>query len=185
MKLIKKISSSHLVVAALLALVTTTTFAAPKASSSSNRHNFLVGLALDRIYTGSSAVPGLTAVLVLNDKSAIQIYFGMSTVQPALLGGGAQFKYTIAGDVYKGFHIGGGVGLGATQPGLNPPVATPRTFYVTIAPGLGGHFEVSDGVLVSFDASYAFQLYTSAAKDFDMSIGGNSTLLGASVVFAL
>ena len=185
MNLIKKISSSYLVVAAVLTLATATTFAAPKAAGSSTRHNFLVGLALDRVYTGSNTIPGLTAVLVLNDKNAIQIYFGMSTVQPALLGGGAQFKHTLVGDVYKGFHIGGGVGLGATQPGLAPTAATPRTFYVTIAPGLGGHFEVSDGVLVSFDASYAFQLFTSAAKDFDMFIGGNSTLLGASVVFAL
>jgi hypothetical protein len=182
MNLIKKISSSYLVVATVLTLATATTFAEKKAAST-NRHNFLVGLALDRIYTGSSTVPGLTGVLILNEKSAIQIYFGMSTVQPALLGGGAQFKHTIAGDVYKGFHIGGGVGLGATVPSF--AAAAARTFYVTIAPGLGGHFEVSDGVLVSFDASYAFQLFTSAAKDFDMSIGGNSTLLGASVVFAL
>lgn len=181
MKLIKKISSSYLVVAAVLTLVTTTTFAAPKAAGSANRHNFLVGLALDKVYTGSNSVPGLTGVVIINEKNALQIYFGMSTVQPALLGGGAQFKHTLAGDVYKGFHIGGGVGLGATVPSF----ATTRSFYVTIAPGFGGHFEVSDGVLVSFDGSYAFQLFTSATKDFDMSIGGNSFLLGASVVFAL
>ena len=183
MNLVKKISSSYLVVAAVLTLATVTTFAAPKAAGSTTRHNFLVGLALDRVYTGSNTVPGLTGVLILKDKNAIQIYFGMSTVQPALLGGGAQFKHTLVGDVYKGFHIGGGVGLGATVPSF--AAAATRSFYVTIAPGLGGHFEVADGVLVSFDASYAFQLFTSAAKDFDMFIGGNSTLLGASVVFAL
>lgn len=185
MKLIKKISSSYVVVAAVLTLATATTFAAPKASAG-NRHNFLVGLALDKVYTGSNSVPGLTALLIFNEKNALQLYFGMSTVQPALLGGGAQFKHTLVGDVYKGFHIGGGVGLGAAQPftAAYSPTA-PRSFYVTIAPGLGGHFEVSDGVIVSFDASYAFQLFTSAAKDFDMWIGGNSTLLGASVVFAL
>jgi hypothetical protein len=185
MKLMKRISSSFLVVAAVLTLATATTFAAPK-SAASNRHGFLVGLALDKVYTGSNSVPGLTALLIFNDKNALQLYFGMSTVQPALLGGGAQFKHTLVGDVYKGFHIGGGVGLGAAQPftATYSPTA-PRSFYVTIAPGLGGHFEVSDGVIVSFDASYAFQLFTSAAKDFDMWIGGNSTLLGASVVFAL
>lgn len=141
-------------------------------------NTFFMGLASDGIYSVSSAVPALTALLNLGDRTALQLYFGMSTIDPVNLGGGANFKYSVVGNNSKGFHVGGGVGLGVTGAALT------QTFYINIAPGLGGHYEVVDGVILAVDASFAVKITTSPSNA-DMAIGGNSGLLGASIVFGL
>ncbi len=151
-------------------------FAAPKLVA--NRSVAYLGTALDNSFIGSTTSPGISALFTLGDSAAIQTYLGIHGINPFQMGGGIQFKHSVVGDNMKGFHIGGGVGLGANG-GLT------RTFYVNIVPNMGVHFEIVDRVLLSVETSLTFNIRTSGTSNLELTLGGNSPLLGASVLFGL
>lgn len=152
--------------------------AAPKSSPTpSGKPSFWLGGAADANYnpTGSS----ITAIWLMNDRAGLQFYVGIPTVNPFLVGGGAKFQYTVSGDTYKGLHVGGGLGLGATG------TALARSFFINIIPTIGLHFEIVDNVLVTLDGSFAFKLYTAGASSFDMALSGGTVGAGGSIVIGL
>lgn len=177
--------TTRAVVLVFAAVMAQGAMAAPKSTSTpSGKPSFWLGGAIDGNYGGANlttgvAVPTVTAIWMLNDRSNLQFYVGIPTINPFLVGGGAKFQYTVTGDNYKGFHVGGGLGLGATG------TAVARTFFINIVPTVGLHFEIVDNVLINLDGSLAFKLYTAGATNFDMSLGGGSLGVGASVVIGL
>jgi hypothetical protein len=149
--------------------------AAP-ATTASGRTRFAAGLASDNVYISENSRAGFTALLIFSNRTALQMYFGIHTITPALeIGGGANFKYTMVGDSIKGLHIGIGASLGSLQT---------ATFFVNIAPLLGLHFPIADRVLINLDGSLAFKIQT-AGSNLNLSLGGNSAVLGASILFEI
>ncbi len=154
--------------------------AAPKsAPTPSGKPSFWLGSALDDNYSGVNGVPTLSALWLMNDRAGLQFYFGIPTINPFLVGGGAKFSYTVSGNAYKGLHVGGGLGLGAAGN------AATRSFFINIVPTIGLHFELVENVMVNLDSSLAFRLLTSGASTFDLGLGGNSGSLGISVLIGL
>src|SRR4051812_49418177 len=106
----KKVTSG-LVVLLFAAVVGSNAMAATPTHS--GRSTFWVGSALDNTYQNYTAFPSISAAIHMGDKSALQMYLGIPTVNPFAVGGGAAFKYTVSGNNVKGFHVGAGLGLGA------------------------------------------------------------------------
>lgn len=171
-----KRSTSRVLLAFFAITLTQASWAAPKTVS--GRPVVYLGSALDNVFSGSTSVPALSALFTLGDTAALQAYLGIHGINSFQMGGGVNFKHSLIGDNLKGFHIGGGVALGA-----NGGVA--RTFFVNVAPNMGLHFELVDRVLVSFDMSLCFSIRTAGASNLELTLGGNSNLLGASVLFGL
>ncbi len=141
------------------------------------RPTIYVGSAIDTPYTQSATVPGLTAIFLLSEKSALQAYLGMPTINPFLIGAGFNYRYTLVGDSLKGFHIGAGLGLGAMN-------SAARTFYVNVQPLFGIHFEIIERVMLVFNSGLNFQVTTQAGA-LELVLGGNSPLMGVSLAFGL
>jgi hypothetical protein len=147
--------------------------------SQGGKSSFAIGSASDVSFTGSE-VPALTAIWSFSDLASIQFYLGIPSISPAfLMGGGANFRYSVAGDNSKGVHVGGGLGLGAKNFG------GARAFFINIAPTVGVHFEIVDRVLVSVDSGVTFSLMPGGANNIDITLGGRSLLLGMSFVYIL
>jgi hypothetical protein len=138
-----------------------------------------LGSALDGSFTGSSTSPAVSSLFTLGDIAALQFYVGIPTINPFNVGGGVNFKYSVVGDNSKGFHIGGGIAVGAAGGSLA------RTVFINVVPNFGLHFEIVERVLVSFDTSLAFNIRTASASNLELTLGGNSNLLGASILFGL
>ncbi len=154
-------------------------FALGKAANVSRGSSFAIGSASDVSFTGSE-VPALTAIWSFSELSSVQFYLGIPTVSPAyLMGGGANFRYSVAGDNSRGLHVGGGLGLGAKFFG------GARTFFINIVPTVGVHFEIVEKVLVSVDSGVTFSLIPGGATNIDITLGGRSLALGLSIVYIL
>lgn len=132
-----------------------------------------LGAGMDAVYTGSATAGAFTAVFPFGN-TLLQAYFSFISVSPTvLLGGGANVKFTVAGSGARGVHMGGGLGLG-----------TNGAFFINIAPLIGVHFLLVEGVMVNLDTHMAFRIAT-AGTNFDFGFGPQSPLLGASIVLAL
>jgi len=161
----------------LLAMVVATNAFGAKAGSS-NKGSFWLGGAIDNVHGGpsSSAFPSLSALMMMGDKSALQFYLGIASITPAFtFGAGANFKHSIVGDAIKGFHIGGGVGMGTTA----------SVFFINFQPTLGMHFEIQENVMLNLDSGLSFFLIPGGATVFNLALGGNSPFLGLSLLMAL
>jgi hypothetical protein len=165
----------------LVTLVSSALLAAPKAAGpnpATGKSRFFLGSASDSSFIGSE-VPGLSALLSFNDTCSLQFYLGIPTILPFAMGGGANFRVSVAGDNSRGLHIGGGLGLGAKNFG------GARTFFVNVVPSLGVHFEIVDKVLMSFDSGATFSLMPSGTSNIEIILGGRSLALGLSVLYEL
>jgi hypothetical protein len=175
--------STRSAVLVLAAVFTQATWAVPKGNavsgpSPTTARATYVGLASDAIYSGGGGSTSITAAM-LNERSAIQVYVGIPTIKGSFVGGGGiNYKYSLVGDSIRGFHIGIGMGLGAMN-------ATARTFYINIQPLLGVHFHITDHILLNFDGGLTFQIQTEGSSNFDILLGANSTILGASILFGI
>ncbi|MBY0369478.1 hypothetical protein K2X33_02255 [bacterium] len=146
------------------------TAAAPPAGKS-----VFVGAAIDGLHSGNSTVPAFTAMFLLSDKTSLQTYLSMPSVTPTFkIGGGANLKYAIVGDVLRGLHFGAGVGLG-----------TNGNFFINVAPILGIHFELVDRVIVSLESGVGLFIQPSGTPTVDVQVGGFSPNFGASIVLGL
>jgi len=126
--------------------------------ASTGGSKFWVGPALDSAVTDNVSTPALSMLITLNDKMAIQAYAGVYGVNPFLFAVGGDFKYTLVGDVTKGLHIGGGVGLGEVGGNIQGNIggininAGGSAFFVNINGLVGIHFQIVDNVLVNLDS---------------------------------
>ncbi len=155
-------------------LISGVTFAA----KNNSRSTIYMGSAMDNTFLGSNS-PGWTATFVATDRALVQAYVGVSQTNPVfLMGAGVNFKYSVAGDATEGFHLGFGLGCGALTSGGG------RTMFVNLAPVMGVHFHVTEHVMLNFDTGATVQILTEGTV-VNFLLGGNSPLLGASVVFGL
>jgi hypothetical protein len=151
---------------------TATTQTRAASDDTSGNSSFWFGLSTDTVPTLGNGVGSLTAMLSLSEKLALQMYFSMPSTSPFIFGVGAALKATVVGNSAKGFHVGGGFGLG------NPA----STFGARIYGLLGIHYTVVDGVMLAADGSAMVNI---AGGGTQFGIGPNSALLGASLLFQL
>ncbi|MCM2324426.1 MAG: hypothetical protein NDJ90_14300 [Oligoflexia bacterium] len=137
---------------------------------------FGLGVASASQLTGAQS--SLTGVMELDPNTTIQALLSMPSTSPFEFSLGGLFKYTVAGSPNVGFHIGGGLTLGA----LSNPVTGDSAFALGIA-GIGGlHFPLTSSrqVMLHLDGGPAFSLIDGEA---DFAIGALSGLLGVSVLY--
>ncbi len=150
--------------------------AAPATSydSDSGHGSFWLGLTTDTFATGTTA-PGLTGLIGFSDKLGLQMYLAIDGTTPKFgFGVGANIKYNAVGNWNKGFHIGGGFGLGST--------VAAATFYANIYGLMGLHWQPTDGILLSADGGLGITIVSGATT---MKLGTTSPMLGASILFRL
>lgn len=162
----------------VLALISTTTFAAPKSApmrsvnEASNTSSYL-GVSTDAFATGT-VNPGLSALFNFSDKVGLQVYAAIDGTTPKFgFGVGGNIKVSVIGNSTKGFHIGGGFGLGSTL--------AAGTFFANIYGLLGLHFPIVDSVMVVADGGVGVTIM-SGATTFRM---GTPGILGLSLLFRL
>lgn len=126
-----------------------------------------LGAVSDSLLTDVS-MPALSLMFRGSDKFFIQLYTVLPSVSPLLISGGAAAKAIVSGTLERGFHVGGGFGMGDQGAG----------FFTNIAALGGAHFEIAKSVLVSFDTGLRLHLQ----KDkHNFAIGGNYSWLGVGV----
>jgi hypothetical protein len=155
-------------------LVPVLAFAEKKDSAASHKTEFYLGFSSDSAVS-NSATPTISLAIGLTDKLLLQNYVGLFNTSPFNFAVGSVIKYTVAGNNSKGFHLGGGFGLGLTGA---------ETFFVNILGNAGVHFEIVDSVWLSADGGFAVMVLTGALGTTRFSLGGNnSPLLGMSVLY--
>lgn len=153
-------------------VVTTTTTTEDYSSSGPSSTWF--GVSSDS--TAAVIGPGLSALFVFNDKLALQTYLALGGTSPFLFGAGGQLKFNVAGTQQKGFHLGGGFGIGSISAALGG-----TTVVANIYLGVGLHFTVADNVMVIADGSAAVRV----GGGTTFTVGTNGTLLGLSLLYRL
>jgi hypothetical protein len=144
--------------------------------SSSNDMKFGVGLTA---YGGSSTSGGLSGLIEIDDKMAVQPFLGLGygAVTGFSFGLGGMFKYTLVGGRDAGLHVGGGLSLGAG--GAAGAMQFLMNLYV---PNAGIHFTVADRVRLSLDGGITVSINAGGGTaGAGVGLGPLSSLLGASV----
>lgn len=142
-----------------------------------------VGLSSDSSVV-STETPALTFLMPLGEKLALQTYAVITSVNPFLFGIGGNVKYNVVGDLMKGIHVGGGVGLGlvaATSLVGGATLAT-NAFFFNINGILGFHFHLIDRILFSLDAGLHISIANGTTA---VALSGDSALMGLSVLYRL
>ena len=147
---------------------------AEKKGGANHETQFYLGFSSDTAVS-NNAMPTISLALGLTDKLLLQNYLGLFSTSPFNFAVGSVIKYTVAGNNSKGFHLGGGFGLGLTGA---------ETFFVNLLGNAGVHFEVVDSVWLSADGGFAVKILTGALGTTTFSLGGNSSpLFGMSVLY--
>jgi len=140
------------------------------------------GLALDAAVTRSTTTPSISALFILQDKLSLQTYAMLADTSPFLFAIGANMKYSLIGDAVKGFHIGGGFGLGTIVGTAVAPATTGTDFFVDINALMGLHFPIVESVMINIDGGATLGV---GGNNTTFVIGGNSVLLGLSILYNL
>ena len=152
---------------------TTTTRTVNEDTSTPGHGSFWLGVTTDNFATGTTN-PGLSALIGFNDKVALQLYAAIDGTTPKFgFGVGGNVKVNVVGNWNKGFHLGGGFGLGST--------VAAATFYAQIYGLLGLHWQPVDGVMVIADGGLGITI-VSGATTFRM---GTPGVAGLSLLFRI
>ena len=115
-------------------------------------------------------IGGLSTLIRINEEHNITGLFGISSVTPSIsLGAGFQYSYTVHGNRKQGFHVGGGVGMGASG----------GAFFFNFNPVVGTSFSIPnlEHILLTADVGPAL-LVTTTGADF---IVGAAPFLGLAI----
>lgn len=158
----------------LLLVIGLTYFATAQAE---HKTSFHLGFSSD-MSISNTTTPTISGVLGLADKLALQLYSGISNTSPFNFAVGSVIKYSVAGDNNKGFHLGGGFGLGLT--------GATETFFINFIADAGFHFHIIDNVYVAVDGGLTMRVPTGGANKVTVELGGNSPwLFGMSLMYRL
>jgi len=146
-------------------------------SSGGSSTSWWVGVATDVTMTRSNFVPALSVLMGFSEKFAVQTYASILSTSPFNCGFGANAKYSVIGNVNKGVHLGGGVGLGTTQ-----SVTSNSAFFIDFNAGGGLHFPFVENVMFSLDAGMSVMV-TSSGGTTQLVLGGASPALGLSILY--
>jgi len=169
-------------VIAILA-ISSTTFAEKKSSGqtwqgSSEPMTIMFGLSSNPAIAGPNSSHMLSALLGMSEKLAIQMHTGIFSTSPFTFSLGGTVKFNAVGTAEKGFHIGGGFGLGLASATV---AAVPDSkFYFNFHGVVGLHFTVLDHIYFSFDGGPSVTVFNSTTS---FSLAGFSPLLGTSILY--
>jgi hypothetical protein len=120
-----------------------------------------------------STTPGMSGLLNLNSKNALQFIFGINGTSPFTFNTGAYYRFTLTGDDSTGFHLGGGFSLG-----LAAAFAGGTAFFANLQPLCGFHYRIPHApVVMSLDGGPTIQISGSSAN---FGLGAFSQLFGLS-----
>ncbi|MEQ1877304.1 MAG: hypothetical protein ABL958_11715 [Bdellovibrionia bacterium] len=138
--------------------------------------NIAVGLASD-YHAVRSVNPALTGMFLVSDEGIIQTYFIYENQEVNSTGSSygiaLNYKHLISGSGEGGFHIGGGIGIGSFP--------KDKTFMHVNALG-GFRWSPASRVYLHIDGGATFG---QADSKSEVMIGGNSFLMGLSLVYLL
>jgi hypothetical protein len=150
-----------------------------------------VGFGIATAQSLTLAPTSLSMMFYFSRDNMLQGLVSMPGTSPFQFNVGGLFKHTIVHNQYGGLHIGGGAVLGAAKGATNVPNgAVPTTtagggsaFLFSMAGIAGLHFPLANtGVEFHFDGGFIISVLDGNAE---VSMGGVSPLLGASVFFRL